>query len=533
MLEKLKEIIIGEIENEKKQIIDQINIKKSEFTRLQAELDELQEKQSYPIVQRSYSFIERYITKRKQYHEYQKKQEEQENLSQKIKDVRENLEKEKARVDKEIEESELLNKYDKLSERLTKVKDVTAFGELGINLHKAIKFLENKGIPVILTEEDKNISINKRDYSSKKSLIGVHKTRFIPEGDTIKTAKDANVREEKTMTINGQKYSYEYMRGRDTIHLAINDEVESHAFGNWDDCKYAILIPMEDISNEQIGVAAPQDTFIKGNLKLTANSWILCPQGEGEVIKKNNSNINVIEYEGKAVQGYARAFLTALGYRAENVGMHSWKDEKSVEDYIELMKNEGLETTPHAMTYFMEDERVLEKINEVVAIYDVINKNNLLQSKEDITNIMEQLECNSCLLNICNPTEFEEKDCPNSIKASHKHMDIFIEKLKEKGIKIPNEYQSIFRGIGNLKKGTNIETISAENIELIFQEQEGRPEDNRKLINQLKQYLENAGVCNMNNLSEIAKFMMTAILESIVESKEQDLLKEEDYEQEI
>lgn len=76
------------------------------------------------------------------------------------------------------------------------------------------------------------------------------------------------------------------MSERNTVHMAMNDEVSSHMYGSWEDCKYAILIPMSDIQNSQIGYASCVDTFTKGSLKLSQNSWILCPIDEVEQMKK-------------------------------------------------------------------------------------------------------------------------------------------------------------------------------------------------------------------------------------------------------
>ena len=64
--------------------------------------------------------------------------------------------------------------------------------------------------------------------------------------------------------------------------MAMNDEVSSHMFGSWDNCKYAILIPFDDIPNEKIGRVAPMDTFTRGSIELSENSWILCPKNEVE-----------------------------------------------------------------------------------------------------------------------------------------------------------------------------------------------------------------------------------------------------------
>ena len=101
-------------------------------------------------------------------------------------------------------------------------------------------------------------------------------------------------------------------------------------YGNWDDCKYAVLIPFDSISNDKIGYANSVDTFSMGSIHLPKDAWILCPRDEAKNVKYYNPNVHVLGYEGDRALGYPQPFLTQLGYRAEDAGQYSWNDRESL-----------------------------------------------------------------------------------------------------------------------------------------------------------------------------------------------------------
>ena len=100
------------------------------------------------------------------------------------------------------------------------------------------------------------------------------------------------------------------------MHFTANNEVNTdHGYLNCDDCKYAVLIPFVDIPKDNIKGEESDMYTVNGGPTLTGNSYILCPKGKKEEVEKSNPGVQIIEYEGESVRGYAGAFLSTLGYR--------------------------------------------------------------------------------------------------------------------------------------------------------------------------------------------------------------------------
>ena len=293
MIEKYKDELINDLRKEKIMIDKQEkNLRKRE-KELQQELEELRRKERLPIRRVNYNFFQRHFTRRKEFKEQQENIKLKAKLSEEINNVEKALAEETECVKKRIEETGINKGLSEIYRKLNVIRKAKCLKDLDVNPDYVIRFLEERGITPVLTEADKNITNNPRNYSSKSALIGVHKTKFAPVGSQVKTAKDAF----------------------------------SHMYGSWEDCRYAILIPFENIPNEKIGSAAPMDTFTKGSIKLQENCWLLCPKDEVIQLQEENPGIRVIGYEGESVLGYSSPFLSALGYRAEDVGMWSWLDE--------------------------------------------------------------------------------------------------------------------------------------------------------------------------------------------------------------
>ena len=286
-----------------------------------------------------------------------------------------------------------------LSEQIKKIEKAKTLHDLEIKPIEAIDILESRGITPILTEAENelvskdSITKNPRDYSTTSSLIAVHKTRFAPKNSVILSPKQANAQKTETVELNGYQYSYSYARGRDTIHFAINGEVSSHMYGNFDDCKYAILIPFDDLEKHQTILQAPSmDTFVKGKVQLTDKTWILCPENEVAQVKRDNPNVHVIGYTSSPFKnsqnnknnngalGFSGPFLSQLGYSKESVSMWGWGESYSerntyTSDYRELMKSKNYSLNPHSYTFFHEDEMLIQEINQVVSLCCLLKEN--------------------------------------------------------------------------------------------------------------------------------------------------------------
>ena len=221
---------------------------------------------------------------------------------------------------------------------------------------------------------------SKTGIESMSPYVLVHKTNYFPVAGKIITPKGSEM--ELNNIVLDRIGSIRFKSARNTIHFSVNGEVSSHGYGNWDNCKYAVLIPFKDIPVNQLKCSITVDTYIEGGLCLPKTSYILCPEDEIEIIKKNNPNINVIGYKGKSVSGYADLLVSMLGYEIESIGMWSWGNEKDEKIFKESLMQSGLNVrqTHHSFTKEKFEEDYFIKINEILAFLEVI-----VQEKKELT----------------------------------------------------------------------------------------------------------------------------------------------------
>lgn len=230
------------------------------------------------------------------------------------------------------------------------------------------------------------------------------------------------------MTLDEKNYSLSIPLNRNTLHFAINGPVSSHAYGNWDDTKYAVLVPFTELPRERIASANSVDTYTHGGVDLTSKCFVLCPKGEETNLKRNNPNVNVISYsEGKPAD-YVPALLNSLGYRTEGIGQWAWDDSKSQKRYVEIMEKNQLKMHPH----FLSDECELEQrdsfINNTVAALSLIKKKNIINKEEDIPRIYNQLKEQQFFnTRICDK-EYPAKEC-EMLERAGIHISPNIQKL--------------------------------------------------------------------------------------------------------
>ncbi len=523
MIDEVKKIKLEELNNQKLQYEEKENNIKNRLHTLRSKLFELEWEQSDGITVRdNFSFFEKWVTRRKDYKKFKAQSKRLSELPKLISDAKSELQEESEKVEHELEASGINDKLTEIKQKISLIENAKTLYETGITPAEAVKILESNGIQPVLSESDKSIFSHPRDYSSKSSLIGVHKTRYVPTSNMIKSAKDSNVEYKENITINGVQYEYSFKSARDTVHMAMNDEVASHIRGSWDDCKYAVLIPFDDIPNEKIGRAAPMDTFTRGSIELSENTWILCPKNEVEQLKIFNPKVHVLGYEGENVKGFSQPFLTQLGYRAENVGMWEWSDDESNKQFYKLMSKEGIKTAPHTFTYFYEDENTLGFINQIVSLSKLLRNNYLITNPEDIKN-----QVYSGLGDI--PSYLVEKSKivddkePQSIKANGKQMDFFLREMENNGFNISPVYKDIMKKLCEI----TIFDCNKDNKDTIFNIPKEASEEERKAVEDLQAVLvPDEFKDDDSKMKAYNKFMSIAISESILHSREREVSKE-------
>lgn len=104
------------------------------------------------------------------------------------------------------------------------------------------------------------------DGESGEGLIAVHKTDYLPNQQQIKTRANAT---HTSYELDGGKISPNRAEAvRQTVHFTLNGPVSSHMDGNWDNKKYAVLLPLEKIMKDKVVGFRGEDTFSFGNVPL-------------------------------------------------------------------------------------------------------------------------------------------------------------------------------------------------------------------------------------------------------------------------
>ena len=531
MFEHIKRIKQEELAQKLQALESLSNERRQPLLDLSVRISELQYRQEAGFEKKEFGFVQKHITRRSAYKAYLDKLEEHSNLPETIAKLKEEYaEKEKA-IDDSLRAEGVFDEYNETHAAFDTVKYAKSLAAMGVSVDSALAILSEHGIEPVLTEADKEVFVHPRDYSSKSSLIAVHKTNFAPSGDIIKTSKDSHAKKEKTIMINGTQYTYSFEHERDTIHMAMNDEVSSHMYGSWDNCPYAILVPFEDIPNEKIARAAPMDTFTRGNLALTENSWILCPKDQVAEIQKANPKVRVMGYEGESVAGFSQPFLSALGYRPEDVGMWSWQDSDSAKQFSELLRKEGIIEGTHSYTYFHEDEEVLTGINQAISLCSLIRDNNLISFSKDIPALTQELSnahqhFGTILSGLAEPGLTKDAEA-TAIKANGLQVDIFLKKLAESGFDLSPAYQSVLRDLCKTPLGKKNENP--------YDFVESIPEfsDNELLnIKKLERSLNSTSFYDTETRSAaFNEFISSALCETIIKSK--TLATSQDKEEDI
>lgn len=153
---------------------------------------------------------------------------------------------------------------------------------------------------------------------------------------------------------------------------------------------------MADIPKERLK-GEPNDMYVvNGGVEITPNSYILCPQGKGKEIKENNPNATVIECEGKGINGYAKAFLSTIGYKQTDTNAFGFCDQDEVkkqraDDFLRIIKENGIPNVPHFLSKEETEESRYARFNREIAISHIIKDNGLINSEEDSTKILKDV----------------------------------------------------------------------------------------------------------------------------------------------
>lgn len=378
-----------------------------------------------------------------------------------LKEELEQLTKQKKELSEHLQE--YYNKRDQYEDRketLESIKTISDLIHIGreYSFKDIIKFSKELGIPMLLTEKDMKWIMNERekvqhtesfinnkDFKSLSDIIAVHKTDYPPKGEKIQSRLSGKVLQKGSIILGGEKNEFSYHSSRDTVHFSANHEVRPNNGGDWSEMKYAVLIPFEDLAKgSNIASARAVDMYTKGAAKLTSNSYILCPKGEGIEIQRNNSNLTVIEYEGENVKGYADALIMYLGYKLEIGHDHGFVDERQGNIYSDLVRNAGFSTYKHFESPEEREQYELGTIYKTTGVIKLIKEKQLLDKigrEQLISELEEQYDLDEFRFTF----------------LSEEYSDVLLEELQTIGLNInlKEMHKKIFEEHWNFDAATN------------------------------------------------------------------------------
>lgn len=257
-----------------------------------------------------------------------------------------------------------------------------------------------EGRQFVLTEEMLNVGIKQIDKTiqSIDDLVMVHKTSYFPN-KAIKTPFDAKKFAMKTINckIDGEdrEYKYPIRSYRNTVHFCLNGGVESHAYGRWDDIKYAILMPLSKNKDKIVG-GTECDLFSLGSVPITDNAYILCPKEEIDKMKEANPTAHVIGYEGDSISQYVNIFLSnILGYKYKVPTLNSrrWDNGRGIdaENVWKLMNDNGWELTDHNGSKWDINDHIQQSIDLLDGWLKIVIHEKLLYSSSNIDEVKRMI----------------------------------------------------------------------------------------------------------------------------------------------
>lgn len=257
-----------------------------------------------------------------------------------------------------------------------------------------------EGRQFVLTEEMLDVGIKRIDKTiqSIDDLVMVHKTSYFPN-KAIKTPFDTKKFAMKTINckIDGEdkEYKYPVRDYRNTVHFCLNAGVKSHMNGEWDDTKYAILMPLSKNKDKIVG-GTECDLFSLGSVPITDNAYILCPKEEIDKMKEANPTAHVIGYEGDSVSKYVNVFLSnILGYKYKVPTQNSrnWDSGQGIdaENVCKLMKDNGWELTDHTGSKWDINDHIQQSIDLLDGWLKIVIHEKLLYSSSNIDEVKRMI----------------------------------------------------------------------------------------------------------------------------------------------
>jgi hypothetical protein len=123
-----------------------------------------------------------------------------------------------------------------------------------------------------------------------KRVFAVHATDILPENGKI--VAGAGLRVEGHVTVDHDSPSF-----RPTVHFSLGGLVRPHGRYSWEESKYAVLMPTVKLTKQMVNLS-PSDTFVLGDVSLSAGATLLVPRG-GKKPAQVPPGVKIVEYDLK------------------------------------------------------------------------------------------------------------------------------------------------------------------------------------------------------------------------------------------
>lgn len=288
---------------------------------------------------------------------------------------------------------------------------------------------------------DPSIFKDGKQYIEKKDLVLVHRTNYFPKDGEIKT----------------RLYDNPDLL-RDTIHFSLNGPVRGHIYGNWDNSKYTIIVPLDHVDDntlENMILFNPSDTVFMGDFKLPEGSVIIGTHdslkdkdGKAGNAKIKETHVNDLDLPSSDVDYDPKTYVPKksllneikdMGYFPMEIGTWNWDcwGPDTVEILDDSAKHMGLyaKTHSHGNDWTTNVEDVSMSKADKLDVYN--------HTKEYVSDLMQD-----CEERVKRPLDFLSKELSKHEKE-----------LKDIEQKTPDEY---VKDVLRVDKYGNLEDKSSQ-----------------------------------------------------------------------
>ena len=269
---------------------------------------------------------------------------------------------------------------------IERLENPTTLLQLGFSsLEEAIRYLEERGIKPVFELGDEKL-LGKIEKTGGHVLV--HLTDYMPKNNKILRMVDKGAKH----TVEKSYGTLEVEPFRETTHLCVDGAVQKIVgVSEWGERKYAVIIPMDEvIDNKNVTSTKSVDFTIKGSVEITDKCYILCPEGEEEIVRANNPNAQVVAYHGKDVWDFANSFIQAIGYEYIPNGDLSFVNKEKQQHYEEYASKvfPDVSSAAHTNTIEKVEESLWQGVNTLKGLINgVINGNIKFDSNnQDLRN---------------------------------------------------------------------------------------------------------------------------------------------------